>query len=288
MEIDGIINNILSNKKSREKYCAALLKIHWPQIIGEKVAERSCPTKIDNGVLFLQVVGSAWAQNLFIMKKELLGKINVFPAIISLKSKISDLRITSVPKIERDLLPVEEETEIVLPELTQEELSQAYEAVAVMRDEALASNVARVLIKDKRHKKYHWQKTGSRCEKCGAVLAYKRARCVVCDKDLAQKKKEQLLWLLADTPWLEYADAQKETECSRLEFFSAKEECRQKFLLRALAKNASNSDISRYVMIKTGCPIFLLTQDLVDKTMEEARRSNHVPALGFRRYDTRK
>ncbi len=287
MEIDGIINKILGSKKKREQYCSALLKLRWSEIAGLQIAKKSSPGRLDNGVLFLKVAGSAWAHNLLTMKKEFLAKINAFSPVIALKIKIDDIKIVNVAKIEEPAQLVQEAEELSLPDLTDEEISKIEEKVFPMQNQILASSISRIMIKDRKRQKYYWQTNGRRCEICGAVLSYKKKRCVVCEKDKVQKDNEKLSAVFYDLPWIEYQDAQKEVICSYSEFVSVQQECRQKFLLRALAKNAKNSDIRRYVMIKTGCPIVLLTEKIVDSTMEEARRLNHVPALGFRRHDPR-
>ncbi len=279
--INGIIEKMLNGKNIREKYLSALLKVHWTEIAGAQIAQKSQPVKLDMGTLFLQVEGAAWAHNLLTLKKDLLLKINAFSC---LTSKVTDIKIVNTPKIQSFTREEPDREEEPLPELTNEEEKAIREKVNNLQDPLLAKKLFEIIRKDKKHKKYHWRKKGRKCDMCGTILAYEKKRCRVCEKTVFTRIKEKLTSMFGETPWLDYREALENIECSRNQFFAIKEECVQDFLLRALRKDASNSDVRSYVMIKTGCPVGLLTEKQVEETMAAARRSNRVSSYRFR-YD---
>lgn len=48
----------------------------WPTVVGEELAARTKATRIDRGVLFVQVDHGAWLQELHFVEKELIGKLH--------------------------------------------------------------------------------------------------------------------------------------------------------------------------------------------------------------------
>ena len=47
----------------------------WPRVVGEEIAARTQPFKIEKGVLYVRVEHSAWMQELHFMEKEILRKL---------------------------------------------------------------------------------------------------------------------------------------------------------------------------------------------------------------------
>lgn len=53
----------------------AVLK-HWNEIVGDFLGERSHPDRFDRGVVWVSVEGSAWAQEMRMLKEDILMKLN--------------------------------------------------------------------------------------------------------------------------------------------------------------------------------------------------------------------
>ena len=47
----------------------------WAQVVGEEIAARTQPLRVDKGVLYVRVDHSAWLQELHFMEKEILRKL---------------------------------------------------------------------------------------------------------------------------------------------------------------------------------------------------------------------
>jgi len=70
--LDELVRKLGIKKKLLE-YEAVL---RWEEIVGEKIARATTPTKISRGVLFVSVRTSAWRNELTMRKKEIMLKIN--------------------------------------------------------------------------------------------------------------------------------------------------------------------------------------------------------------------
>lgn len=276
--INNLINSVLISKKNKEKYYNAYLQLHWQEIVGTSVSQKSLPNSIQNHILFLNVVGSSWAHNLLMMKNELLKKINTF---LQNKIYLKDIKIHSVAKIDKIKIEEKIQKEINLPELDNEEQIAVLDIVNIAKNKDLVNKFFLILTKDKQYKKLNLQTGFKKCVICSVPLSYKDEICTVCKKDNMSKIKEKLLELFLQIPWLTFAEAKETINCNEEQFIQVKKQCEQMFLQKALEKNPKSSNIRRYVMLKTGCSIFSLNDDLITSTMEQVRRSYNVSPYRF-------
>lgn len=276
--INNLINSVLISKKNKEKYYNAYLQLHWQEIVGTSVSQKSLPNSIQNHILFLNVVGSSWAHNLLMMKNELLKKINTF---LQNKIYLKDIKIHSVAKIDKIKIKEKIQKEINLPELDNEEQIAVLDIVNIAKNKDLVNKFFLILTKDKQYKKLNLQTGFKKCVICSVPLSYKDEICTVCKKDNMSKIKEKLLELFLQIPWLTFAEAKETINCNEEQFIQVKKQCEQMFLQKALEKNPKSSNIRRYVMLKTGCSIFSLNDDLITSTMEQVRRSYNVSPYRF-------
>lgn len=50
----------------------------WPELVGPAIAAHATPQRLRSGVLWLQVEDAAWRQELSLMRRELVAKINAW------------------------------------------------------------------------------------------------------------------------------------------------------------------------------------------------------------------
>lgn len=90
------IQNILQGAglAKRTGQCVTLYQIQkaWTEIVGEVLAEKTCPRKIQKAVLVISVENAAWAQHLTYMKEQILEAIQKQTRI-----KFRDLRFVNEP-----------------------------------------------------------------------------------------------------------------------------------------------------------------------------------------------
>lgn len=58
----------------------------WPSVVGEELAARTKATKIDRGVLYVQVDHGAWLQELHFIEEEIIGKLRKLAPGVTIKS----------------------------------------------------------------------------------------------------------------------------------------------------------------------------------------------------------
>ncbi len=76
--IKSILARALAQKGLDQKIERYEFILHWPEIVGDTLAKISKPDHISRRVLLVNVVHSAWAQELTFMKPALLRKLSLY------------------------------------------------------------------------------------------------------------------------------------------------------------------------------------------------------------------
>jgi hypothetical protein len=277
--MDGVeksLIKLLGNKKNKEQYFLAWLHKEWEFLCGGAAARRLLPEKVRNDVLFVAAATASWAHNFLTMKEEFIRKINEEKAGII---KIRDIK-TSVKNLEAAAAATDEEPARRAepwPELSAGEKKQLTKTARLLNDSALRKTLYRILCLLERRKKLFAARGYSSCA-CGVQLYYRTDKCPVCRKEENRRTRLRVAALLRQVPWLTWQEARECVPVDKEDFFQVKEEYERVFLRRALDKRARKADILDYVMLKNNCPIERLTDELVNSTMEKARRLFRAPA----------
>lgn len=156
----------------------------WREVVGEAIAERAHPRYMRQGVLFVEVSSSAWANELTLLKPRLLAKLEATFG----KGVVRDLRYQVVPtwKERRSSnLPVEapEAAPPAWPELPPEQAAAIEADVArSVPDPKLAKSLGNMLETVARRRAAKLQAGYRPCGECGALVppGDGEARCPVC------------------------------------------------------------------------------------------------------------
>jgi len=77
-KVKAILSKVLSHRGLDKKVERYEFILHWPEIVGERIAEVSKPDCIVNRRLFVNVLHPAWAQELTMIKPVLLESLTQF------------------------------------------------------------------------------------------------------------------------------------------------------------------------------------------------------------------
>ena len=75
-KVEGMLRTALGRPEIVRAARAWRIMHRWPEIVGEGLAERSTPDRFDRGTVWVAVRGSAWAQELRLMKETILERMN--------------------------------------------------------------------------------------------------------------------------------------------------------------------------------------------------------------------
>ncbi len=76
--ISSIIHKILKNSGKEHLYYEGLIRINWSNFVGDIIASNSIPDRVQNNILYIKCVNSAWKQEIFFFKDKIKTRINTF------------------------------------------------------------------------------------------------------------------------------------------------------------------------------------------------------------------
>ena len=74
--LGSVLGNLLKDLGLEKRIKEQEVIVNWEKIVGNNIAENAKPFKIDGAKLFLKVKSSAWRNELFYLKKQLISKLN--------------------------------------------------------------------------------------------------------------------------------------------------------------------------------------------------------------------
>ncbi|MBX7145076.1 MAG: DUF721 domain-containing protein [Oligoflexia bacterium] len=77
-KIEGVLRSALRGAGLDKEIARYSFVLHWPEIVGEKVAARTTPECIRNRALVVKVPDSYWAQELSFQKQVILKRLQRF------------------------------------------------------------------------------------------------------------------------------------------------------------------------------------------------------------------
>ncbi|MHB9024970.1 MAG: DUF721 domain-containing protein [Armatimonadota bacterium] len=72
--LQTLVGGLLKNPKLVSSMRRVMLMSLWPQVVGELVAQKSWPEKVADGVLIVGVVSHAWANELHLLKAQIIAR----------------------------------------------------------------------------------------------------------------------------------------------------------------------------------------------------------------------
>ncbi len=182
--IKHLLNGGLRELNATDVVVAGKIFGQWSEIVGEAIAERAHPRYLRQGVLFVEVSSSAWANELQLLKPRLLQKLEARFG----KGVVKDLRYQVAPTWQErrsSNLPVEapEASPPALPELPSAESEAIAQDVAkAVADPKVAKSLGGLLETVARRRAAKLQAGYRPCGECGALVppGDGEARCPVC------------------------------------------------------------------------------------------------------------
>jgi len=167
------VSGFLQSQELAQALRPHLAKVHWVGIVGPQVAGVTQVESVRDGVLFVRVKNSVWANELTLLKEDMLRRLN---------SKLGGRVLTDIhfkasglardkkkpPPIPAPTPTAQELARITLPK----EVSARIEAaLAAITEDALRGRIRAVMLHAARADEWKRRQGWSPCARCGALAA---------------------------------------------------------------------------------------------------------------------
>lgn len=165
------VNSFLQSQELASMLRPHLAKVHWEGVVGPQVAGVTQVESVRDGVLFVRVKNSVWANELTLLKEDMLRRLN---------SKLGGRILTDIhfkaSGLARDkkkpaiiLAPAPTEAELARIVLSGEVRARVETALFGITEEALRGRICQVMLHAARTDEWKRRRGWSPCPRCGAL-----------------------------------------------------------------------------------------------------------------------
>ncbi len=163
-----------------------LAKAHWAGVVGPQVAGVTQVEAVKSGVLYVRVKNSVWANELTLLKDDMLRRLNAKLGgriLTDIHFKASGLAKSKKPT-ERKADPAPTADELAKTQLPKAAIAKVEAKLTEITDDALRGRIREVMLRAARTEEWKRRAGWAVCERCGALSAPgsrgPEPRCTVC------------------------------------------------------------------------------------------------------------
>lgn len=148
-----------------------LAKAHWVGVVGPQVAGVTQVEAVRDGVLYVRVKNSVWANELTLLKDDMLRRLNLKlggKVLTDIHFKASGLAKTK-KKPETVGLAAPTEAELAKTPLTKAAAAKVDAALAKIQDEALRGRIRQIMLRAARTEEWKRREGWQVCRRCSAL-----------------------------------------------------------------------------------------------------------------------
>jgi len=183
--LSQLLDGVLANLDLKSRFREHLAVIGWPQIVGRVVAAHARAEAVRDGVLLVATDTPAWAQELHMRRKDLLGQVVAHVG----EGVIRDLHFRSGlrPRKGKRVQPRTRPAEI---KLSGRQERQIKESAALIEDAALQARAERAFLSLARLGQWRKQNGWRRCARCGNWQRVGRRWCASCIHGRGRRRRK--------------------------------------------------------------------------------------------------
>ena len=171
----GAVNALLRSEDLARALQPHMAKVHWAEIVGPQVAGVTQIEAVRGGVLFVRVKNSVWANELTLLKEDMLRRLNA-----KLGGRVlTDIRFNasglSKPKKGSEKKPgainpkIPADTELARIMLSEDSQARVEQALIGITEEALCGRIRQVMLQAARAEEWKRQQGWLPCVRCGSL-----------------------------------------------------------------------------------------------------------------------
>lgn len=274
-QLKTILNKTIKKMGLHTQIIVHKIVDNWEHIIGGQVAQHAMAECFDQGILYIRTDSGVWAHHLSLIKRELIAKINRFAG----ETIVEDIRFRGgewqkKPKnINGKIAEIGDIQDLSLP---QGEIAAINELVQPVQDEAVRTQLRRLILADKIWKKRRQLAGWKHCA-CGGLCPPEEAACHYCRRQFNERRRLRLRKLLWEMPWLKFEELPAEEQFSPADYTAARRELLDKTHTLIMAASAQpDADTPRlwplictYVMLRQQASPESLNEQIIIDTLGE-------------------
>lgn len=272
--LSAILPKMFKSMGLKKQYKHHLLYFYWQRIVGNDIAKNVRPVRISFQKLFLKAANPSWANQIMLMKLELMKKVNSYLG----ENIIHDICFCKAEPV-KDIEEREKEEEknflfknIFKEKPQKEEISAAENKCREIKDEEIRGKLRFLYVRYLQKEKvllnsYGWHK----CKGCSYICPPEDEYCTACalknKKEISAKIRE----FLSEMPWARYSDVYKYISCTAEMVNKERASILQQILGRLKPEDNQSLDARIAAMLYLSLPPEQLTEEKTKQALHRLR-----------------
>ena len=232
----------------------------WPTVVGRRIADNTKLLKVEPPVVRVAAFTSPWLQQLQMRKPQLLKKINdYYGGLVITEMELVMYRHSFVKEEEdaqKELLgdiPKRVKIDASKTVLSEAEVADIEQSVAVIDDPALAATIRKVRINQAKKERVMAAKGYHRCRHCGLWIEGERPLCMTCLHKVRRSRVIAVKEVLQKYPFAKLDEVRRMYGwCDQDLYGEAKRESIYLYLRKSYEGTKSWADLYTAAMLITG------------------------------------
>ena len=167
----GAVEGFFQSQELLKALRPHLAKAHWAGVVGPQVSGVTQVEAVRDGVLYVRVKNSVWANELTLLKDDMVRRLNLKlggRVLTDIHFKASGLTKLKKPT-DKPVVPAPTEAELKKTILTKDAVTRVEAALTEIKDDALCGHIRRVMLRAARTEEWKRRQGWPVCERCGAL-----------------------------------------------------------------------------------------------------------------------
>ena len=167
----GAVDGFFRDQELAQALRPHLAKAHWAGVVGPQVAGVTQVEAVRDGVLFVRVKNSVWANELTLLKEDMLRRLNAKLGgriLTDIHFKASGLaKSKKKPETVRPAAPTD--VELAKTTLSKTTVARIEAALSEIKHDALNGRIRQIMLRAARTEEWKRREGWQVCERCGAL-----------------------------------------------------------------------------------------------------------------------
>lgn len=285
--VEAILPKMVKGMSIGPEFKARMVLFYWGRIVGQDIARHVHPVKVEYHTLYLSAENPSWANQLMLMRLEIIDKVNHFMG----ERIINEIRFGVSAKERAQSHPKPDPEAELLRSVRRQVLAPDKEIAATelcqaVTDDELRQRLTHMyqtqLRSAQAKKKLSWHP----CSICGVLCPPEEQWCTACSRAQRQRTAARIQEILAAMPWARYGDIYAVVKCTPDMVNYQRMLLLQRLVSRVSPGDHTSLDARMLVMLYRSLPPEQLTEKVMEQALDQLRYDID-PTLFRREYKQR-
>lgn len=274
-KIRNFLNPLIKRKMGTALYNEFLIKYHWAEIIGNELADKCLPIKIEKNVLYILSESSTLNHHLLTIQSKIVDQINDFVGTNFVKSiffttgNLKDTSLEQWKEKKEDLVDLRRKINKI--NLDEQSIETINELTKNVKNEKFREEMTKVLIINKKYRSLLIQEGYKKCSSCELLVDKSVDKCFLCAQLQKDELRKNLKTIFSTLPYISFEECQKYLKCDRIFFNDVKNDMITVLIKKMKMNKYSKKDLLVYVMLTVGEDAVNLSETELDKICEQVK-----------------